>query len=223
MTKILVLSMLAVLAAPLCVKAEPMLAPGPSSKTINSVPIYDAATARISDQSFALTGKASALRAKVPMFQPIPKYVVQMLVPDGAAYDASSVCTNGVPNADNALKALESQKLVVVRLDFVANISDGESGTTFSDSFAANGVDETAPAIKQFLGLVSVDVTLKDSWTIAIERNVDGNDVLAFENANGVVSKLFEANLMRRIMSVWIGEPPFAHSESNFLKSFLCG
>lgn len=223
MSRILVLSVLAIFAVPVCAQGESILSPGPSSKTIKSVPIYDSATAKTFAQSFALTGKASALRTMDFGILPTPRYVVQMLVQDGAAYDAGGACTNGVPNVNNALKALDSQKLVVVRLNFLHNVSGFQSRTAFSDSFEVNSVDQTAPAIAQFLSLVGVDVVSGTAWTIAIERKVDGNDVLAFEDAKGIVSKIVESNLMRRILSSWAGRLPPLDSQPEFLENFLCG
>lgn len=223
MRKVFILSMLALFAAPICAKGEQILVPNHSSKTIKSVPVYDSATARMFGRSLTLTGKAAALRTRDEMSQPFPKYVVQMLVQDGAAYDVSGACTDGAPNADNALKALDAQTFVAVRLDFVTYMSAAELREAFVDSFRANTVDLTAPAIKQFLDLMNANVTERNRWTIATEKRADGDYDLAFEDANGVVSKIVGANLMRRVMSHWMGRLAPGYTQSDFLKSFLCG
>jgi hypothetical protein len=145
-----------------------------------------------------------------------------MLVHDARAYDASGACTNGVPNADNVLKGLDSQKVVVVRLNFVRNFGGQELQVAFTDSFKANTVDRTAPAIDDFLSLVHANVRSGDAWTIAIEKGVDGNDSLAFQNADGIVTKIVGTDLIRRIMSLWIGRPAFGEAKSNLTK-LLCG
>jgi methionyl-tRNA synthetase len=141
---------------------------------------------------------------------------------------------NNIANAAEAVPHLIQRRVlhivfastrtfVVARLDFLTSLSGQELREAFADSFEANEVDQAAPAIVQFLNLVNVDVKSRDRWTIAIEKNADGSHDLVFQGANGVVSKIVGANLMRPIMSHWIGRLAFRQEQPAFLKNFLCG
>lgn len=158
---------------------------GTSSKKVDGVKIYDTATTNVSGRTVPLTEKAAALRQKTVVVITKDVYVAQLLVADGGAYDTTKTasCPHGTPDASqNELKGLDTQKAVAIRLDFLYPVTASQFDGAFRDSFNANKIDWNTPAITQFLNAVNAggDVKVGNSWTLVLEKNIDGKDVLSF-------------------------------------------
>lgn len=215
---------LSMLAASVGARAD-ILTLGSSSKQVAGVKVYDTAKTAVTGQpSFDLTEKAAALRQKTVVIITKDVYVAQLLVSDAAAYDAVKATACKSHTAGAQLKSLDTQKAIAVRLDFKYPVTASQFDSAFRDSFNSNKVDWNAPAITQFLNAVNAggDVTPGSSWTIVIQKGA--KDVLTFQDTKGKLTTVTDANLMTRIMSLWMGESVSGDSGlQNFINNFLCG
>lgn len=176
-----------------------MLNPQGETYKVEGVEISPKAILEIKDKTHDLESVGAGLRFKKVVFVKAKVYVGQLLVSDSSGI---------IREKSKALDSLSSQKVVVMKMNFLRDVDSSTLEGAFKDSFKANGVSIEEETIKAFLKAVASGGEAKSGKAITIAGELlDGKAIISYEGVDGnVVSIEGPGESRKQIFSLWLGK-----------------
>lgn len=162
-------------------------------------------TAKINDaqgkpSTSSLDLLGAGLRTKTVLFVAAKVYVTQMFSDSKATFTRDQ----------NALDSLtKNAKSVAMKMTMMRTVAASSLADSFREALEHNGF-EVMGELEQVLQLMetSADATQGKSLTMLMIRNVQGGTNIYYEDASGAQKSFVgSAELMTKIMSIWLGQP----------------